>query len=160
LIYRGSELFFTRPRGQTCDGVADLYSEEILEFQHDAWCRLFSTFRAVHGGVAHDRFNLPAYGGHLFDPDRFPFLEGRARDTSWRESAADPLPVNNRTVLHLLEALQFLTVKVPGGGGAEKCPLSTCHPTVLSVRTFCIFLREFSPFFGRRLCGWQGEPWS
>ena len=34
------------------------------------------------------------------------------------------MPVNNRTVLHLLEALQILQVKVPGGGHAEARLLS------------------------------------
>ena len=34
------------------------------------------------------------------------------------------MPVNNRTVLHLLEALQMLQVKVPGGGPVEARRLS------------------------------------
>ena len=104
--------------------AADQHGEEILERRYDAWCRLLATFRAVFGGVHHDRFRLPAYGGNLFDPDRFPFLEGRPAGTSWRETAADPLPVDNRTVLHLLEALQILQIKVPGGGPAEARRLS------------------------------------
>jgi hypothetical protein len=104
--------------------TADQFGEEVLERRHDAWCRLLVTFRAVYGGVWHDSFKLPAYGGRLFDPDRFPFLEGRKRDTSWRDTEATPLPVNNRTVLHLLEALQVLQVKVPGGGPAEARRLS------------------------------------
>jgi hypothetical protein len=104
--------------------TADQFGEEVLERRHDAWCRLLVTFRAVHGGVWHDNMKLPAYGGRLFDPDRFPFLEGRKRDTSWRTTEATPLPVNNRTVLHLLEALQLLQVKVPGGGPAEARRLS------------------------------------
>jgi hypothetical protein len=104
--------------------TADQFGEEVLERRHDAWCRLLVTFRAVHGGVWHDDMKLPAYGGRLFDPDRFPFLEGRRRDTSWRTAEATPLPVNNRTVLHLLEALQLLQVKVPGGGPAEARRLS------------------------------------
>ncbi|MCT7960651.1 restriction endonuclease [Laspinema sp. D1] len=95
--------------------MADNYGEEILERRHDAWCRLLATFRAVFGGVEHDLLRLPAYGGDLFDPDKFPFLEGRVGG-NWRESLAQPLPVDNRTVLHLLEALQILQVKVPGGG--------------------------------------------
>jgi len=95
---------------------ADHSGEEILERKHDAWCRLLATFRAVHGGVHHDALYIPAYGGSLFNPDRFPFLEGRKADTHWLEVAADPIPVNNRTVLHLLEALQVLQVRVPGGG--------------------------------------------
>ncbi len=103
---------------------ADQFGEEVLERRHDAWCRLLVSFRAVYGGVWHDNMKLPAYGGRLFDPDRFPFLEGRKRDTSWRTTEATPLPVDNRTVLHLLEALQLLQVKVPGGGPAEARRLS------------------------------------
>ena len=49
---------------------------------------------------------LPALGGSLFDPDRFPFLEGRAKDSDWRTDIAKPLPIDNRTVLLLLEAIQ------------------------------------------------------
>jgi hypothetical protein len=104
--------------------TADQHGEEVLEHRIDAWCRLLSTFRTVHGGVRHDRLTLPAYGGSLFDPDRFPFLEGRARDTSWRDTPASPIPINNRTVLHLLDALQMLQVRVPGGGPAEARRLS------------------------------------
>jgi hypothetical protein len=104
--------------------VADQHGEEVLERRFDAWARLLATFRAVHGGVRHDRLSLPAYGGTLFDPDRFPFLEGRPEGTSWRIMPAVPLPVNNRTVLHLLEALQLLQVRVPGGGPAEARRLS------------------------------------
>jgi hypothetical protein len=104
--------------------TADQHGEEILEHRIDAWCRLLATFRAVHAGIRHDRLTLPAYGGTLFDPDRFPFLEGRAAGTSWRNTPASPLPVTNRTVLHLLEALQLLQVRVPGGGPAEARRLS------------------------------------
>ena len=104
--------------------TADQYGEEILERRHDAWCRLLTNFRTVYGGISHDNFKLPAYGGRLFDPDRFPFLEGRKSGTTWKDAEATPLPVNNRTVLHLLEALQMLQVKVPGGGPAEARRLS------------------------------------
>ena len=87
---------------------ADRFGTEVLERRHDAWCRLLATFRAVHAGLGHDRLTLPAYGGQLFDPDRFPFLEGRAPGTCWKETPALPLPVDNRTILYALEALQIL----------------------------------------------------
>ena len=99
--------------------LADQHGEESLERRFDAWPRLLAAFRAVYGGLAHDDAHIPAYGGNLFNPDRFPFLEGRKAGTIWREAEASPLPVNNRTVLHLLEALQLLQVRVPGGGPAE-----------------------------------------
>jgi hypothetical protein len=94
--------------------LADQHGEELLERRYDAWLRLLSAFRIVHGGLTHDDLSIPAYGGSLFDPDRYPFLEGRSAKTSWRSTEANPLPVNNRTVLHLLEALQYLETNVPG----------------------------------------------
>ena len=82
--------------------------DEVLERRHDAWSRLLAVFRAVFGGIEHETLRLPALGGSLFDPDRFPFLEGRATGTSWRDTPAVPLPIDNRTVLMLLTALQVL----------------------------------------------------
>ncbi|MFL9458486.1 MULTISPECIES: Eco57I restriction-modification methylase domain-containing protein [Nostocales] len=111
-----SQFYAVSTLGTQLREVADKQGEEILQYRCDAWCRLLATFRAVHGGIQHDVITLKAYGGRLFDPDRFPFLEGRAVSTSWRNTPANPIPVNNRTVLHLLEALQILQVKVPGGG--------------------------------------------
>lgn len=81
-------------------------SDEILERRRAAWSRLLAVFRAVFGGIDHPTLRLPAMGGSLFDPDRFPFLEGRLKGTSWRQHRADPLPIDDRTVLLLLEAIQ------------------------------------------------------
>lgn len=81
-------------------------TEEVLERRHDAWSRLLATFRAVFGGIEHEALRLPALGGSLFDPDRFPFLEGRTKGSDWKVDSARPLPIDNRTVLLLLEAIQ------------------------------------------------------
>lgn len=96
--------------------VADRHGEEVLERRYDAWARLLASFRAVHGGLRHQDLLMPAYGGSLFDPDRYPFLEGRAAGTNWHHTAADPLAVNNRVVLHLLNSLQRLRTKAGGAG--------------------------------------------
>ena len=106
---------------------ADSYGEEILERRYDAWCRLLSLFRGVHGGIDHDLLKLPAYGGDLFDPKRFPFLERVAHGGNPQDRARPllegddrPLQVDNRTVLHLLEALQILQDKLPGGNSEPR----------------------------------------
>lgn len=104
--------------------VADAHGGEVLQRRHDAWSRLLATFRAVHGGVEHEALRLPAYGGSLFDPDRFPFLEGRAPGTKYRETPAQPLPIDNLTVLDLLNSLQLLQVRGLGGGPVETRRLS------------------------------------
>ena len=91
--------------------AADQHGEEVLERRHDAWVRLLATFRAVFGGVRHERLKLLPYAGKLFDPDRFPLLEGRRPGTSWKDAPATPLPIDNRTVLHLLRSLQYLEMR-------------------------------------------------
>ena len=96
--------------------AADQHGEEVLERRHDAWVRLLSTFRAVYGGVQHERMKLLPYAGKLFNPDRFLFLEGRKKwldekgkpINDWTREEARPLPIDNRTVLHLLRSLQYL----------------------------------------------------
>lgn len=87
---------------------ADQLGDEILERRYDAWARLLSTFRAVYAGIEHEDLRLPAMGGSLFDPDQYPFLEGRASGTSWLNTVSRPLPIDNRTVLLLLNSLQVL----------------------------------------------------
>ncbi len=104
--------------------VADQQGEAILERRYDAWNRLLALFRLIHAGSEAQDLRLPAYGGHLFDPDAFPFLEGRPAGSRWRSAEAQPLAIHNRTVLHLLEALQTLKLATPGGGPAQARRLS------------------------------------
>ena len=87
---------------------SDRHGHEVLERRHDGWARLLAIFRFIYSGVEHETLRMPALGGSLFDPDRFSFLEGRAKGTSWKDIPAQPLPIDNRTVLLLLEALQVL----------------------------------------------------
>lgn len=88
---------------------AYLVGEETLEHRSTAWPRLLATFRAVYAGLSHDALRIPAYGGRLFDPDRYPFLEGRQPGASWQAVAAEPLPVDDRTMWGVLRALQFVS---------------------------------------------------
>lgn len=95
---------------------ADQHGEEVLERRYDAWSRLLTVFRGVYGGFEHESMRMPAMGGSLFDPDRFAFLEGRTKGTSWKDTAAVPLPIDNRTVMLLLRSLQVLEHR----GGARQ----------------------------------------
>jgi hypothetical protein len=90
---------------------ADKHGVQVLERMHDAWSRMLAVFRAIYGGIDHEALRLPALGGSLFDPDRFPFLEGRPAGSSWKTTPASPLPIDNRTALLMLSALQVLEQK-------------------------------------------------
>ena len=81
--------------------------DAILQRRWDAWSRLLAIFRAIYGGIEHETLRMPALGGSLFNPDRFPFLEGRDKNSSWKTDPAKPLPIDNQTVLLLLDAIQL-----------------------------------------------------
>ena len=100
---------------------SDRYGPQVLERRYDAWARLLGVFRAVFGGISHPELWLPAMGGSLFDPEKYPFLEGRRYrngNGGYFDFGSDscsthsyPLPIDNRTVLHILESLQVLNHK-------------------------------------------------
>ncbi|WP_181957564.1 Eco57I restriction-modification methylase domain-containing protein [Streptomyces paludis] len=79
---------------------ADAEGEASLEHTTAAWHRLIALFHAVHGGVNHPELNLPAYDGSLFDPRKY----------AWLESTNPLLPIDDRTVLHMLQAVQEVQV--------------------------------------------------
>ena len=90
-------------------------SPETLERRHSAWHRLLATTRAVHGGVRHHSLNVAAYGSDLFDPERYNFLEGRARRGADRHEVHNPIPVTDLDVLAVLEALMILRFRSESG---------------------------------------------
>jgi hypothetical protein len=90
-----------------------LDADEPLDYSFTVWPRLLALFRAVHGGLTHDLVRIPPYGGGLFDPDRYPFLEGRSGG-SWRTDRADGLRIDDRTMHGVLSAVQELRFSEAG----------------------------------------------
>ncbi|WP_437680080.1 DNA methyltransferase [Sorangium sp. So ce131] len=83
-----------------------------------AWARLVAAFRAVFDGIRGGEPTLPARGGQLFDPERYPFLEERSGATAVERSGATERgqrarrprapSVDDLTVLLVLEKLLVL----------------------------------------------------
>lgn len=88
---------------------------DTMAERRGGWGQLLALFRMVHGG--HDYF-ISARGGKLFDPNRFPFLEGRD------EQADEPqvLKVSDLTVWEILH--QLMTVSEGRGANAIRARLS------------------------------------
>ncbi|MCF8604010.1 SAM-dependent DNA methyltransferase [Gordonia sp. HY442] len=78
--------------------------EEHLDENYDAWHRLLAVSQALHSGVNYDEMRMPAYGGSLLDPDRFPWLHTT-------DSRGLRLKVSDRVMLHVLESVQAVVVK-------------------------------------------------
>ena len=85
------------------DAEQNLYGDEIGDRRAAAWPRLLATFAAVYEGCEYVDMRIPPYGGGLFDPARYPWLER--------------LAVTNRVVHEILGALLILRRR---GGAAER----------------------------------------
>ncbi len=82
-------------------------NEGELEHTYLAWHRLLALFTAVYRGIDHPDLDLIAHDGSLFDPDTHPWLEGRQPG---QDTPGTPLAVDDRTVLHMLRAVQTVTI--------------------------------------------------
>jgi hypothetical protein len=81
------------------------HGDELMDRRYGAWARLLTLFRLIHAGGGRDGFRFIARKGRLFDPDRFPFLEGRA--TAEEPPSALPL-LSDGTIWRVLERLLVL----------------------------------------------------
>jgi hypothetical protein len=79
---------------------------DTMDQRFGAWAQLLALFRLVHGGVRQGKLCLPARHGQLFDPYRYPFLEGRAPASN---GPAQALPlVSDGVVFRALQNLLIL----------------------------------------------------
>ena len=109
-------------------------SENELENSTAAWHRLLALFTAVHDGIEHPRLTMHAHDGSLFDPDAYPWL---------------PRTIDDRTVLHMLRAVQHVWV----GTGAQP---RAAHAVVPPARRRADRLRLRGPAVVRGLPGRRG----
>ncbi|MEY9935412.1 hypothetical protein ABH926_010094 [Catenulispora sp. GP43] len=89
----------------TLDARAREEGAESLDATHLTWHRLLATSCALYAGASFEDIRIPSYGGSLFDPIRFPFLDAR--------SAQGPLviTVSDRVMLEMLRAVQIAKLK-------------------------------------------------
>lgn len=86
-------------------------NEEALDATSLTWHRLLATSQALYAGASFESLRMPAYGGSLFEPARFPFL------TATNEHGALAVTVSDRVMLHVLRSVQLAVLK---GGEARQ----------------------------------------
>lgn len=80
---------------------------DLMDSRYGAWSGLCSLFYIVHEGCAHREMKLPPRLGSLFDPKRFPFIDGRYDQyRDWGEFPAPLIPDGH--ILRVLESLLLL----------------------------------------------------
>ncbi|MFB7579971.1 Eco57I restriction-modification methylase domain-containing protein [Streptomyces hydrogenans] len=109
LLPAGDELYDASyavgPLHEELATAQSLHGGELGDRVEATWPRLLAVFAAIHGGCTHDRLWIPAYGGSLFDPARFPWLVGAK--------------VTDRVVYEILDALLTLRAR-KGFKGRER----------------------------------------
>ena len=95
--------------------LADRLRQDRFEHQgamadrRGAWASLLSLFRLVYDGGGSDPAYLPARHGELFDPDAYPFLEGRKAGSSYKDDILTNLPaISDDVVEKVLTRLLWL----------------------------------------------------
>ena len=78
---------------------------DTMDHRYGAWAQLLVLFRLIHEGGGYSKdFRIPARKGYLFDPGRYPFLEGRKQ----QDEPIDPPLVADGVVYRVLEKLLIL----------------------------------------------------
>ncbi len=66
---------------------------DTMDQRYGAWAQLLTLFRMIYEGGNHDELRIPPRKGYLFDPKRYPFLEGVGPASSSVEVAAFPTAI-------------------------------------------------------------------
>ncbi len=87
----------------------DALYHDSMDQRYGAWGRLLALFRLIHDGGTHGTLRTPPRGGRLFNPDTYPFLEGRPYRTnrSMGETLKPP-HISDGVVFRVLEKLLVL----------------------------------------------------
>jgi hypothetical protein len=80
-------------------------SEEALDATSLTWHRLLATSKALHSGASFENMRMPAYGGSLFEPERFSFLAAAT------EQGTLAVTVSDRVMLHALRSVQLAVLR-------------------------------------------------
>ncbi len=81
---------------------------DTMDQRYGAWARLLALFRLIYGGARHGDLRIPPRKGYLFDPDRYPFLEGRTGQHSTEKTAIQLPRVADGVVFRVLTSLLVL----------------------------------------------------
>src|SRR5207253_2954186 len=82
---------------------------DTMDARYGAWAQLLALFRLIHDGGAHGDLRFPPRHGRLFNPDAYPFLEGRPHGSARQKGQPiDPPRVSDGVVFRVLRNLLIL----------------------------------------------------
>jgi hypothetical protein len=82
---------------------------DTMDSRYGAWAQIVTLTRLLYDGGGHGWWRLPPRHGGLFDPDAYPFLEGRAWESKRAATALiEPPLVSDGILFRILQDLLYL----------------------------------------------------
>ncbi|MGD0049351.1 MAG: DNA methyltransferase [Bryobacteraceae bacterium] len=82
---------------------------DTMDSRYGAWAQIVTLARLLYDGGGHGSWRLPPRHGGLFDPDAYPFLEGRAWQSKRAATALiEPPLVSDGILFRILQDLLYL----------------------------------------------------
>ena len=111
---------------------------DTMDQRYGAWGQLLVLFRMVHDGAESGAMRLPKRHGVLFDPDRFPFLEGRpAGGARQIHERIEPPLVSDGAIYRALENLLILDGERISYRALDVEQIGSVYETMMGFRLEC-----------------------
>ncbi|MEW8375810.1 MAG: DNA methyltransferase [Candidatus Thiodiazotropha sp.] len=78
-----------------------------LKHSYAAYARLLASSLLLHDGSIDPDIRIAAHGGQLFDPNRYPLLDGRTKDGSWPTKIPEPPKIRDAAIRDILRSLKY-----------------------------------------------------
>jgi len=80
---------------------------EKLKHSFAAYARLLASSRLLHDGSIDPDIRIAAHGGQLFDPNRYPLLDGRTKEGVWPTEIPEPPKIRDAAIRNILRSLKY-----------------------------------------------------
>jgi methylase of polypeptide subunit release factors len=108
---------------------------DTMDLRYGAWARLVVLFRMIWKGCKHPELSMPAREGHLFDPKRYPFLEGRTHETT---EITDLPKITDGVIYRVLDKLLVLGGEKLSYRTLDVEEIGSVYQTIMGFKTVIV----------------------
>jgi methylase of polypeptide subunit release factors len=108
---------------------------DTMDLRYGAWARLIVLFRMIWQGCKHPDLSMPAREGHLFDPNRYPFLEGRSHE---KTELTDLPKITDGVIYRVLDKLLVLGGEKLSYRTLDVEEIGSVYQTIMGFKTVIV----------------------
>jgi methylase of polypeptide subunit release factors len=108
---------------------------DTMDLRYGAWARLIVLFRMIWQGCKHPELSMPAREGHLFDTNRYPFLEGRTHE---KTEITDLPKITDGVIYRVLDKLLVLGGEKLSYRTLDVEEIGSVYQTIMGFKTVIV----------------------